>query len=250
MSARIDFLLIALGILLLQFVLVYGMQRVERKLRRFDSDFSKRSDNIFRQTEALAGIYLELDLHKSLPTTRNWAASPDFLLQLVRHALDASPKVMVECGSGTSTLVMARCAQVSGSGHVYSLEHQPQYAQTTRRHLARHGLSDWATVLDAPLRSHAFGDQNWQWYAEEVLPREVAIDMLVIDGPPRKTGRLSRYPAGPVLFPHLSAAGVVFLDDAKRDGELATLKRWAIEFPNLGHEFVDCEKGCARLWII
>jgi len=250
MSAHIDFLLIALGILLLQFVVFYSMQRVERKLRRVDSDISKRSDTIFRQMEALAGIYVELDLHKSLPTTRNWAASPDFLLQLVRHVLDANPKVMVECGSGTSTLVMARCAQVNGSGHVYSLEHQPQYAQTTRRHLARHGLSNWATVLDAPLRPHPIGGENWQWYPEEVLPREVAIDMLVIDGPPRKTGPLARYPAGPVLFPHLSSKGTVFLDDAKRDGESATLKRWVVEFPNLGHESVDCEKGCARLWII
>ena len=250
MTAHNDLLWVALSILLLQLFLIYKIRRVELKLRRIDNDISRRTDNIFRQMEALEGIRTDLDLHKSLPTTRNWAASPDFLLQLVRHASDTGPEVMVECGSGTSTLVLARCAQINGSGHVYSLEHEPQYAQITRKHLERHGLSNWATVLDARLRPHTFNGENWLWYSEEVLRREIVIDMLVIDGPPRKTGPLARYPAGPVLFPHLSPQGTVFLDDAKRDGESATLKRWAMEFPNLGHEFVDCEKGCARLWII
>lgn len=249
MNAYSYLLWLSLGVLLLQFFLIYRLQRVSYRLARIEKDVARRTDNMFRQMEALEGIRLDLDLHKSLPATRNWAASPDFLMQLVRHALDAAPEVVLECGSGVSTLILARCAQVNGRGHVYSLEHQPQYAQVTRADLERHGLSAWATVLDAPLRSHVVNGDTWMWYSEEAVPRELSLDMLVIDGPPRKTGPLARYPAGPALFHRLGAKGMIFLDDADRASERATISRWMREFANLRHEFIDCEKGCARLWM-
>lgn len=213
---------------------------------------ARAPDNLFRQIEALQSLYVELDLDKSLPGTRGWAASPDFLLELVLYTRARRPVTVVECSSGTSTLVLARCLQLNGAGKVYSLEHDPVFAARTREQLRRHGLSDWAEVRDAPLREHVLGAQSWPWYAHEVLPAglatgDTAIDLLVIDGPPQATRALARYPAGPSLFHHLAPNAAVYLDDAARDDEQAILQRWKTEFPQLAQSTLPCEKGCAVL---
>ena len=203
--------------------------------------------NLFRQIEALHALQLDLRLERSLPGMRGWAASPDFLLELARHALQARPATVVECSSGTSTLVLARCLQLNGHGIVYSLEHDAHFAEQTRAQLRRHGLADWAMVLDAPLRAQRHGDATWPWYAHERLPADVAIDMLVVDGPPMATRAMARYPAGPALFPRMAAGASVFLDDANRADERAMLRRWHSEFPMFTHSARPCEKGCAVL---
>jgi hypothetical protein len=200
----------------------------------------------FRQSEALASIYLDLNLRTSLPATRGWAASPDFLIEIYRHALDAHPKIIIECGSGVSTVVLARCMQMNKEGHVYSLEHLPEFAEKTRREIKKHFLEDWATVLDAPLQPYHLKGRKYDWYSMEELP-PVRVDMLVIDGPPESTGELSRYPAGPLLFGRLNASATVFLDDSNRQQERRVLLKWAEEFLEFNQEVRDCEKGCAVL---
>lgn len=202
---------------------------------------------LFRQLEALQGLYTELGLTHSLPDTRGWAASPDFLLELARHALCEEPRLVVECSSGTSTLVLARCMQLNGCGKVYSLEHDVAYARQTRQQLDRHGLSDWAEVLDAPLTAQDFSGSTWPWYDTVELPSDAEIDMLVIDGPPQATRAFARYPAGPALFGRLSPGAAVFLDDARRPDEQEILRRWAEEYPEIEQRLLPCEKGAAIL---
>lgn len=228
----------------------YLLHKVRRMhLLLFDIKDQTRQDTagLFRQMAALQALYVELKLEKSLPDTRGWAASPDFLLELVRHARAARPLAVVECSSGTSTLVLARCMQLNGAGKVYSLEHDAHFAQQTRQQLRRHGLEDWAQVLDAPLRQHELGEEHWPWYTHQVLPAGLAIDLLVIDGPPQATRALARYPAGPLLFPRLNPLASVYLDDAARQDEQAIVQRWRSEFPLLEQGARDCEKGCAVL---
>jgi len=226
---------------------VHKMRRVQRIVVGMYDLNRADADAMFRQLEALQSLYIDLDLRKSLPPTRGWAASPDFLMELARHALQEKPAVVVECSSGTSTIILARCMQLNGAGKVYSLEHDARYAQQTRTELERHGLSDYAQVLFAPLNDFQVGADRWQWYVHDVLPPLAQIDMIAIDGPPKDTCRLARYPAGPALFPRLAPFGAVFLDDAKRDDEKAILQRWKDEYPALVQSVRDCEKGCAVL---
>ncbi|MBV6321860.1 class I SAM-dependent methyltransferase [Duganella violaceipulchra] len=202
---------------------------------------------LFRQLEALQGLYVELDLKHSLPPTRGWAASPDFLLEVARHARSLQQATVVECSSGISTLVLARCMQLNGGGKVYSLEHDRHFAAQTRAQLRRHGLQDWATVIDAPLTPHDIDGQAWPWYDLARLPEPLAVDLLVIDGPPQATRPLARFPAGPLLFPRLRAGAAVFLDDAARPDEQEILQRWRQAFPELAYTQQTCEKGCAVL---
>jgi len=239
--------LIAAAALLVALYILYKLRAVHVLLYQVHDTTRTESASSFRQLEALLGLYIELDLDGSLPATRGWAASPDFLLELARHALSRRPLCIVECSSGTSTLVLARCAQRNGTGKVFSLEHDRQYAEQTRQQLARHGLSAWVEVIDAPLQPHQLAGEEWPWYRYEKLPQQAAIDMLVIDGPPQATRSMARYPAGPLLFPLLNAGAAVFLDDAARPGEQAVLQRWQVEFPQLAQSTRPCEKGCTVL---
>lgn len=209
--------------------------------------FDRLADSSFRQLEALYSVYLDLGFKKSLPPTRKWAASPDILKQLSTYALQARPKLIVECGSGVSTIVLARCVQVNGEGHVYTLEHSPEAAQQTRRNLAQHGLEGYVTVLEAPLRQYELGGQSWSWYSLEGLP-DNGIDLLFIDGPPAATQSLARYPAGPLLLSRLTPGAAAFLDDANRGDEKQIVERWARDFPAYKRGNLDCEKGCAFFW--
>ncbi len=241
-----SFLSIA-AILLLCAYTLHKVRLIHLLLHDVRDQSQRENAGLFRQLEALQGLYTELGLKRSLPDTRGWAASPDFLLEMARHALSERPQLVVECSSGTSTLVLARCMQINGAGKVYSLEHDPAYARQARQQLARHGLSDWAEVLDAPLAAQDFGGSTWPWYVTDGLPGGADIDMLAIDGPPQATRALARYPAGPALFGRLSPGAAVFLDDARRPDEQEILRRWALQFPEMEQRQLNCEKGAAVL---
>jgi predicted O-methyltransferase YrrM len=232
--------------------LIYKIRRVSRlTLDAIQEDLPRfitgAIERYFRQGEALAAVLMDLRLQTSLPPTRNWAASPDLLRELMLHVFHYRPQVIVECGSGVSTLVLAHCLKTNGMGHLYSLEHLQDQADKTRQELARHGLEAHATLLNAPLRPHDIHGERFRWYAIEELPFSTC-DMLVIDGPPAATGNLARYPAGPLLFDRLSPRAAVFVDDSNRDQEQTILARWRQEFPCFRLEVRHCEKGCVVLW--
>lgn len=212
----------------------------ERIKRSNDRQFRQ----LFRQIQLLDALQRELSLPRALPPTGGKAGSADFLKSLADHVLEAKPNVVVECGSGLSTLVIARCLQLNGAGHVFSLEHMTRFLEETGAELKRQGLSDWASVLDAPLDSYELSGQAFRWYRTDRLPN-TPIDLLIVDGPPARTGSSPRYPAGPMLFPRLSPNGAVFIDDAGRPEELAVVERWRAQFPNLSfHTNIDdFEKG-------
>lgn len=237
-------------ILLLTIINIYKLSRYEKILNAFKAklfESSSESNNLFRQLECLIGIYIDLKFSSRLPLTRDWAASPDFLWHISKYAMKHKPLVVVECSSGVSTVVLARCMELAGRGHVYSLEHEAEFAEVTRENLATMGLSNWATVIHAPLRDHKIGNEQWPWYSEENLPAGLNIDMLVIDGPIGKLRKNARYPAGQLLFNRLNADSAVFLDDASRPDEQEIVRLWEKEFDWIDTSMLSTEKGCVVL---
>lgn len=201
---------------------------------------------LFTQLQAYLDLDKRIKLDRSLPRLRGWAASPDFLLAIATHALDEKPVTCLECSSGVSTLVLARCMQLNGQGHIYSLEHEPYYAQRSRTMLRQHGLETWATVIDAPLVVIE-SLPGHRWYSLQNLPEIAPVDLVVIDGPPHDTCSMARYPALGMLRHKLAQRFAVYLDDADRPDEQTAVNRWLAELPGVTHERIDCEKGCVRL---
>ncbi len=197
--------------------------------------------------EALDRIHFRLNWPRGVfPPGNTWAAAPDMLLEVVNWALDNGPEVAVECGSGTSTVALARCMQLAGRGHVYSLEQDADHVALTRRNLAIAGVADYATVIQAPLQPYSFYGEDHAWYALADLP-ERPIDILLVDGPVGRHNMLVRYPAGPLLITRLTDRGVVFLDDLKRQEERRCFARWRLEHPALKASVRETERGLGIL---
>ena len=233
---------VALGFLA---VIYHKVRRIHLMLYAIEDRTAERIDNLYSEFEALLGLYHDLEPVASLPTTRGWAASLDILHHIYRHARDFRRASIVECGSGTSTIVLARAVQANGAGHVFSLEHEPQCASMTRDELRRQGLQSFATVIDASLRSHQLGDETWLWYEIDALP--ATIDMLVIDGPPDSIQFRARYPAIPILRLRITPGAAVFLDDADRQGEKDIVTSWLADAEFERAASLKAEKGIAWL---
>lgn len=168
-----------------------------------------------------------------MPTLGGWAATTSTIQLLVDAVLRADhDPVVVECGSGSSTVWSAAAARKRGGGHVYSLDHETQFAAATRESVSRHGLSSFATVLDAPLRELPDGTGRL-WYDTGAIDALPEIDILFVDGPPQATGRQARMPAFPQFASRLAADAIVVLDDTDRPDERAILAAWG-ELPVAG----------------
>lgn len=187
-----------------------------------------------------------LGLTRPLPYTPKWSAAPDFLGLIAENCLSEKPAIIVECSSGTSTLVLARCCQINGQGHVYSLENDEQFAVATTRQLEAFGLGEYASVIHAPLVEYVLNGNKYDWYNMEKL-NVTGIDMLVIDGPPAYIKNEARYPALPMLHDRLNRPCSIFLDDANRAGEQLIVQHWAKTFAELRGWFVENKRGCFKL---
>ncbi len=206
--------------------------------------------NIFDHATILSpytSIQNRLQLEDDLPYTENWSAAADFLHHLIDDCLENKPAQILECSSGLSTLVLARCCQINQCGQVFSLENGQEYAEKTRSQLLALGLNEYATVVHAPLQSYSLGGKNFDWYALEQLPTE-PIELLVIDGPPGFIQHHSRYPALPLLRHLLADNCRIYLDDAGRDEEKEIVALWMKTFPGIQHKFFSTERGCSLLY--
>ena len=101
-----------------------------------------------------------------LRATRGWAASPDLLMVLVDLVMTERPSLVLECGSGTSTLWLALAMRRFGiDGRIIALDHDPVFGGKTRDLLARHDVREFAEVRDAPLESFRLDGDTYSWYA-------------------------------------------------------------------------------------
>ncbi len=211
---------------------------LRRRLKRLEMSMARET----AQIEALLALEKMMQLAQPLPPSRGWSASPDLLRELAEATLRRRPQSVLECGAGISTIVLARALQRNGKGHLYSLEHDARFAEQSRQRLAEYGLSDWASIIHAPLVPASVGSRQHRWYDASKLPAG-NFDLMVIDGPPTTQGQLSRYPAGPILFGRLNVGALVFLDDARRADEQKVAGLWQREFPEFQQRYVKLDKG-------
>jgi predicted O-methyltransferase YrrM len=168
--------------------------------------------------------------HDALPNLGSWKADVGLLTLVADHILETKPEVIVEFGTGASTLIIARAQQMAGGGNFISLEQHQEFADKTRDWLSEHGLE--ADLRAAPLVPSPGG---WPglWYDHEPLPDQ--IDFMLIDGPPWSIHPFTRGAAS-TLFNRISIGGTVMLDDAARPGERVVARRWRRRWPNFHFE--------------
>lgn len=151
---------------------------------------------------------------------------------LVQLLLERRPKCIVELGSGSSTILIARTLTLLGENEVthIAVDHEEKYLGLTREVATLNGVADRVEFLHCPLVRYESLDKLWyDGLVERLADRK--IDLLIIDGPPGPLQPLSRYPAFPILAPLLAERCTVLLDDATRRDEQEIVRRWQSEFP-------------------
>jgi predicted O-methyltransferase YrrM len=208
-----------------------------------DGELRLALDQQYRQLEAVVDLYNLLKPRAPMPALRRWQASPDVIHTLVETTWANRPELVVECGSGASSIWLGYTVERVGVGRVVALEHDEKYFRRTADMLRMHSLDRLVDVRLAPLRRWSTRDETWRWYSRAALRDIDGIGLVFVDGPPGATGPIARYPAMAELLPRCTPEAVIVLDDASRDDEAAISDRWLAEFPELERTIGDHEKG-------
>jgi predicted O-methyltransferase YrrM len=238
-----------------------GLERLDAALRHDDllthfeavregleGTLNARLDDVIGEQAALHNIYQLVDIDREMPAPVGFAASPRTLLRLVDISLSLPHnRLILECGSGTSTVWLAHACRRAGRGRVVALEHMEKYAQLTRESLASNGLEAWAEVRSSPLEPVVVGEQTFSWYSTSTWADLQNVHLLFVDGPPGRVGPRSRYPAFPLLAASLAEGAVVALDDTQRADEREVGKSWLHEGA-AGVQLVD-QGVVGRTWL-
>jgi predicted O-methyltransferase YrrM len=152
---------------------------------------------------------------------------------LEREIQKRRPALVIEFGSGISTVCLARFLRdVHGKGpslRMLSIDQDEQYAAQTRALLEKAGLSDSVRVLACPLTMQTIEGHTANCYtmpdADTLADIVGQAEMVLIDGPAAENG--ARFGTLPLARTYLAPGAEFVLDDALRDGELDTLRRWS-----------------------
>ncbi|MFA9429674.1 class I SAM-dependent methyltransferase [Egicoccus sp. AB-alg2] len=212
-----------------------------RKQARKDTDVARR------QTEAATQLALLLRPSLPIPATGGWALSADAAALVVGLVLATRPARIVECGSGTSSLWLGYALRRAGTGTMVALDHDERFAAQTREHVRRHGLDDVVEVRHAPLVEQAFGPHTQPWYDPSAWADLTDVDLLLVDGPPRRVAPMARVPALYAFHDRLRGGATVILDDAKRPEERRAVEDWERLTGLTAERRDDLEKGAALL---
>ncbi|NYH54078.1 MULTISPECIES: class I SAM-dependent methyltransferase [Nocardiopsis] len=227
----------------------HTLPRMNREIR---NAVTVQGRNDYEQQVAWTELREHLDTATFMPPLRGWAASPDVLRVLVRHIDRLRPELVVECGSGASSVWIGYALRRAGGGRLVAFEHDARYAELSRELVAAHGLDDVVEVRHAPLVETASTTVTVdgqrlstadRWYDTSAFADLEGVGLVFVDGPPKATGLQARYPAVPVLLPRCTEDVVIVLDDAARDDERGLGDRWLDEYPELHRVEEAAEKG-------
>ena len=181
-----------------------------------------------------------------MPRPGTWAASEDLLLWLAGYVLEHRPRLVVDLGSGQSSVWMAAAMRTAGyDGRVIGVDHDERFALATMDLARRQGVDAWLTVVHAPLREQDIDGRSVTWYDTDALADIEGIDLLSVDGPPGQGAAYARWPALPALRHRLSPDATIVLDDLIRRDERQIVADWMARYPGFALERLAFEKGAA-----
>jgi predicted O-methyltransferase YrrM len=211
------------------------LQQQDQRVRRIQQSvtyITRYTRNMPADVQALLQLLTQHPADAPLPAVGGFAMEPPALLWLVDTVTRQKPRLVVECGSGTSTLWIARALAEVGGGRLVSYEHDMTYLERTRSVLVEHGVAEYVDLRHAPLVETVTPRGTFPWYDVSLNGIE-QIDLLVVDGPPGNTGPHARYPALHVLGDRLASDALVLVDDTSRKDEQDMVEHWLGERPEL-----------------
>jgi predicted O-methyltransferase YrrM len=170
------YFLIAISLYFL--ILFYLILRIEHRVNKqskvlqdqISNSITKLQINMEKLSLFLAAQTQNLHLKK----LGGWALDVDTAQLLTRIVKLTSPLNVLEFGSGTSTVILARCLQEFPDSKLYSVDDSQEYLADTRKFLKINNLSN-VELVHSPLQD--------KWYSKRPLETFPVFDLIFIDGP-------------------------------------------------------------------
>jgi hypothetical protein len=216
-------------------------------------------------TNQIANSTKQLEAHHALQALigevaaplHGWPISPDFALQLVRLIRDNDYHVIVEFGSGTSTLLSLRAIELFGRNlfpcdqslrRLLTFEHLEAFHLQTNKLVSACANRSLLDLRLSPLAPWADATGNYSYYSDTTDIAELVYFLshsvqkplkllVVIDGPPGATCPWARYPAVPIVLDAASGIDIsidFLLDDLNRTDEKEMALAWEKQFQRFG----------------
>ena len=223
--------------------------------KNLTDSFKKEVINSTNQLEAFLGIQNFFLTGEHLPSMHGWPISPDFALYLIDLINTKNYNIIIEFGSGTSTVLIAKTIQKLSNNHEESkypivtyiaFEHLEKYFFQTKTLLQQAKAEKNVTLLLTHLKNYTSPEGlSFKYYDCDNKLKELSRSLntkykrilLVVDGPPGSTNKYARYPALPKvtqIFPNCHID--ILLDDYIRQEEKDIADMWVTELKSSGRE--------------
>lgn len=226
--------------------------------KHIDGKLKQEMLNATRQLEAFLDIQSFFNNGEHLPEMHGWPVSPDFARYLIQLLEKNDYDMVLEFGSGASTVIIAKTLaklerEHQGKPEVVQVafEHLEKYHAQTLADLEAVGLAQSVQLTLAPLHPYQAPNGNtYSYYAcherladlSEKLPVASINILMIVDGPPGSTGKHARYPCLPALLAHFKNANIdILLDDYARNDEKEVGGLWERDLKQSGYEVVSTE---------
>lgn len=219
--------------------------------KQLETTMKKEMLNATQQLEAFLGIQSFLNNGERIPSLHGWPISPDFALYLIELIDSNDYDLIIEFGSGTSTVLIAKTLARMAAKQKTELtatqvafEHLEEYHTQTLSLLKQAKLSEKVQLILAPLQPYAAPNGvTYQYYnfrnELEAISKNATSSRLnilvMVDGPPAATGKHARYPAAPAVLAQFKDAHIdILLDDYNRNDEKEIVQLWLQYINDLG----------------
>ncbi|GAA2116396.1 class I SAM-dependent methyltransferase [Kocuria atrinae] len=197
--------------------------------------FRKSNEYIAAEADAIGFLRNVLPKIRYFPPAGGWGLDYQaiaVLVDFVRNSLE--PPTILELGSGISTLwIRAALKEYNPHGRIISMEEDEKFLSEMEAKIEYYSLTNFGSLLHSPLADMTISNTNYNWYDSSVLPHELSINALLIDGPITGGTSRDRYPAVPRLFSRLEPESIVIFDDTNRAIEKEISNEWLRDFEGL-----------------
>ena len=218
--------------------------RLDELGKAVESTLQREVANAVKQLEAYSNLQGYMQSGELMPALHGWPVSADFAVLLVQILEQQEFDAVIEFGSGSSTLLVAKTLSILAQRRPrqrkpvqVAFEHLEKYHASTRELLESGGLLDRVDLRLAPLvpltmangESFRYYDvsQGLEAVKQRLADTPVPRVLVIVDGPPEATGPFARYPALELVLQALPRQrGAYLMDDYRRPGEQEIARRW------------------------
>lgn len=235
-----------LTVVLLGLITSYLCLRKLRRVLRATHALERKILLERRNMETFVWSTVSVQRHRApghfLPPINGFSMYPDLISIILEHIEKTKPQLVVEFGSGMSTIFIGELLKRQG-GRLISIEHDAEYARAQQQSLKKFEIEDFVDLRVAPISEKRHAPFNLPWYQSDILDDIDTVDLVIVDGPPMAIGDEVRYPGVAMFADRLSPGGAIILDDADRPGEKSIEKQMRETFPKMLYRRAHTIKG-------